>query len=80
MPGYDDVGSPFSTRSNEPGTRAGSMDWGYRVYIGVIWGYRDDGKENGNYYITMGYILGIMGVTFMAHMLYMKEQSIFKGP
>ena len=24
-------------------------------------GYRDDGKENGDYYIIMGYILGIIG-------------------
>ena len=27
--------------------------------IGVI--YRDNGKENGNYYIIMGYILGFSG-------------------
>ena len=27
---------------------------------GKIWGlYRDNGKENGNYYIIIGYILGI---------------------
>ena len=29
----------------------------YRDYIGVIDGlYRDDGKENGNYHIVLGFI------------------------
>ena len=26
---------------------------GYRAGTGVMWGYRDNGKENGNYYIVM---------------------------
>ena len=31
----------------------------YKGYIGNILGlYRDNGKENGNYYIITGYILG----------------------
>ena len=30
---------------------------GYHMYIGVLWGlYGDNGKENGNYSIIMGYI------------------------
>ena len=30
------------------------------VYMGVIWRlYRANGKENGNYYIIMGYIMGL---------------------
>ena len=33
----------------------------FRVVVqGQNWSYRDNGKENGNYYITMGYILGLL--------------------
>ena len=36
-------------------------------FIGIIWGfigiYRDNGKENGNYYSTIGYILGLSVVS-----------------
>ena len=32
----------------------------YRVYVGVYIGlYWDNGKENGNYYSIIGYILGV---------------------
>ena len=26
---------------------------------GIYWGYWDSGKENGNYYVIIGYILGL---------------------
>ena len=31
----------------------------YRILLGLC---RDNGKENANYYITMGYILGLLGL------------------
>ena len=37
-----------------------SHDLSNRVYIGLYWGYiGDNGKENGNYYSIIGYILGL---------------------
>ena len=45
------------------------------VYIGVIWGHRDNGKDNRNYYIMMGYIcMGQIGRILMTKTLRFKYE------
>ena len=49
----------YASKVQDPGCRDQGLKLRqYRVYIRVIWElYRDNGKENGNYYSIIGYIL-----------------------
>ena len=43
-----------------------TLDITAAIYIGAILGlYRDNGKENGNYYSITGYILGLYRATII---------------
>ena len=45
--------------------KATLLHMGYMGIMRYILGlYRDNGKENGNYYIIIGYILGLYGSLF----------------
>ena len=55
--------------------------WGFLGIIGVILGlYWKNGKENGNYYIMIGYILGIRSVSPHPELHWMDNSWFRTGP
>ena len=57
--GFPKLGVPFQGPHNKDYSIWGSILGSPYFWETTIWGlYRDNGKENGHYYILIGYILG----------------------